>query len=286
MLIETFLYWSASSAFRILSLVVPTAYLLFKIQAVYASVPVGISYLFPFLAVEIIALSWLTQSRVLPIMVDLSQLLVATDIARSVAVGLLNPHGHKFKVTAKGGDRSTCFVQWPMLRIFLVYLGLTVGGVIWAFAINDIGPLSDAGGIALFWSWYNIVLLVLACFVCIEAPQIPGSDRFRSEGHATLTIADRELQFLVSDISITGMRLRGELPGGAYDKPVHVQFDGLDVEGRIVREYKDSFAIRFIQSKDAQERLIRHVYGGKYGGKAPRIKPAQVMTAIVNRVFR
>jgi len=286
MLTETFLYWSATPAFRILSLIVPTAYLLFGIQAVYTSVPVGISYLFPFLAVQTTAMSWLTKARVLPIMVDLSQLLVATDIARSVAVGLLKPKGHKFKVTAKGGDRSERYVQWPMLRIFLIYLTLTVAGVVWAFALNEIGPLADAGGIALFWSWYNIILLVLACFVCIEAPQLRGSDRFRSEGHATLTIAGRKLRYPVSDISVTGIRLRGNLPGGPHEMPVQVEFDGLDVEGKIVRAYEDGFAVRFTQSKDAYERLIRHVYGGKYGGKNPDINPASVATAMVNRVFR
>ena len=65
---------------------------------------------------------------------SVSQLLVATDIAKSVVWGLIRPIGHKFKVTAKGGDRSHGMVQWAMLRIFLVYLAFTAAGVIWEFS--------------------------------------------------------------------------------------------------------------------------------------------------------
>ena len=285
MLLETFLFWSATHAFRLLGLIVPAAYLLFNIQAVYAHVPDGISHLFPYLVAVIAVMTWLTQGRMLPIMTDLSQLLVATDIAKSVLFGLFKPKGHKFQVTAKGGERDKRFVQWPMLRIFLVYLALTVGGVVWAFGIDPNQSLTDASAIALFWSWYNIILLVLACFVCIEAPQLRQGERFRGDGHAALTIGGRMFQFPVSDISISGMRLHGRLPG-AYGTPVHVSFDGLDVEGTLVRAYEDGFAVRFLQSKEIRERLIRHVYGGKYGGTLAEIKPADVVAAMAGRVFR
>ncbi len=285
MLLETFLYWSATHAFRILGILVPAAYLLFNIQAVYAYVPDAVYYLFPYMAAVIAAMTWLTKGRVLPIMGDLSQLLVATDIAKSVLVGLFKPKGHKFKVTAKGGDRGKSFVQWPMLRVFLGYLALSIAGVLWAFLIDPYRSLSEASAIALFWSWYNIILLVLASFVCVEAPQLRTGERFRSDGIATLTIGGSALQYPVSDISIGGMRLRGSLPG-AYGTPVYVSFDGLEVEGALVRAYDSGFAVRFIQSKDARERLIRHVYGGKYGGKLPDIKPVDVAAAMANRVFR
>jgi cellulose synthase (UDP-forming) len=227
----------------------------------------------------------MTKGRVLPIMGDLSQLLVATDIAKSVLVGLFKPKGHKFEVTAKGGDRDRRFVQWPMLRIFLSYLVLTVAGVVWAFVLDPYRSITDASGVALFWSWYNIILLVLACFVCIEAPQLRHGERFHGEGQATLTLGGRALQFPVSDISISGMRLRGTLPG-AHGTPIRINFDGLDVEGELVRAYEDGFAVRFVQSKDVRDRLIRHVYGGKYGGKLPEIKAGDVMAAMANRVFR
>jgi cellulose synthase/poly-beta-1,6-N-acetylglucosamine synthase-like glycosyltransferase len=286
MLVETFLYWSATPAFRLLALLVPTSYLLLNIQAVYAFVPEGIYYLVPFLAVQLAVMSWLTQKRVLPIMVDLSQLLAANDLAKSVIVGLFKPQGHKFEVTAKGGDRTKRLTQWPMLRIFLIYLALSVAGIVWAFALDDSRPLAEASGIALVWTWYNIVLLVLACFVCIEAPQVRIGDRFHSDGHAALTVGDHQLHYRIIDVSVGGMRLAGIPPQGVGNKPIPLNFDGVDVEARIIRTYADGFGVQFVQSRDARARLIRLIYGGKYGGKTQEIKPGEVVSAMVNRVFR
>lgn len=285
MLIETFLFWSATHAFRLLALAIPAAYLWLHIQAVYAYVPDAIYHLLPYLVVEIAVMRWLTKSRVLPIMIDVSQLLVATDIARSVIIGLVRPQGHKFDVTAKGGDRSKKFVQWPMLRIFLIYLAVTIGGIVWAFLFNEYRPLAEASAIALIWSWYNIVVLTLACFVCIEAPQARGGERFRGDGQAVLTIDGRKLPFPVSEISLSGIRLQGELPG-PYGTPVAVHLDDLDVDGRIVRAYRDGFAVEFGVSRDAHERLIRHVYGRHYSAQPTDINSKNVVSAMVSRVFR
>jgi len=286
MLTETFLYWSATHAFRVLGILVPAAYLWLNIQAVYAYVPDAVYFLLPFLVAVVSVMTWLTNARVLPIMGDLSQLLVATDISKSVLVGLFKPKGHKFEVTAKGGDRTTRFIQWPMLRIFLVYLGITVGGIIWAFVLDPNRWLADATAIALFWSWYNIILLVLACFVCVEAPQIRGGDRFRSDGYALITLGGRKTRYPVVDVSVSGLRVKGAVPNVPFGAPVHVEFDGVDVDARIVRSLKDGFAVQFVQSKNARERLIRLIYGGKYGVKPHQIRPTDVMGAMVNRVFR
>ena len=68
-------------------------------------------------------MGWMARGRVMPIMSDVTQLLAASQILQAVAHGLVKPKGHKFQVTAKGGDRSKRFVQWPLLKLFLVYLG-------------------------------------------------------------------------------------------------------------------------------------------------------------------
>ena len=285
MLTETFLHWSATHFFRLLAFIVPALYLLLNIQAVYASVPDAISYLVPFFIVQAVVMTWMTQGRVLPLMTDLSQLLVATDIAKSVVVGLVKPQGHKFNVTPKGGDRSKRFVQWPMLRIFLVYLTLTVGGVLWAFTLDDTRSLGEASAIALYWSWYNIIVLTLACFVCIEASQRRRGERFASEGHATLSIDGQRLQFPVEDISVSGMCVRGSQPV-PVGQVVHVAFDGLDVDAKIVRVYEGAFAVQFAPSKEVRARLIRHVYCSKQDRRVQSIRPGRVATAVVSRLFR
>jgi cellulose synthase (UDP-forming) len=285
MLTETFLHWSATHLFRILALIVPTLYLLFNVQVVYAGVPDAISYLLPFFIVQAAMIMWLTNGRVLPLMADLSQLLGATDITRSVFIGLFRPQGHKFQVTAKGGDRTKGFVQWRMLRIFLAYLALNVAGIIWAFMLDDTRSLADASIIAYVWTWYNIVILTMACFVCVEASQARRGDRFHSSGWAILIIGNTQRRMPIADISVSGMRLRGVAPA-PVGTDVRLQFDGIDVAATIMRADAASFAIQFAPSQEMHASLVRHIYGGRYGGHVPDISAAKVAGAVLNRVFR
>lgn len=284
MLLETFLHWSATHLFRLLALVVPALYLLLDIQAVYAGVPDAISHLLPFFVVQTAIVTWLTKGRVLPLMADLSQLLGATDITKSVFAGLFKPQGHKFQVTAKGGDRSKGFVQWRMLRIFLIYLALNVGGILWAFLLDDTRSLADASIIALIWSWYNIVILTMACFVCIEASQTRRGDRFFSDEHATLTIGDAVLRAPIENISVSGVWLLGALPAPLGTR-VRIQFDAIDTEGALARADAGGFAVQFAPSQEMHARLVRHLYCDRYGGKLPEISATKVAGAVLNRLF-
>ena len=285
MLSETFLHWSATHMFRLLALVVPALYLLFDVQAVYAGVPDAISHLLPFFIVQAAMIMWLTKGRVLPLMADLSQLLGATDITKSVFIGLFRPQGHKFQVTAKGGDRTKGFVQWRMLRIFLAYLALNVAGILWAFVLDDTRSLADASIIAYVWTWYNIVILTMACFVCVEASQARRGDRFHSSGWATLIIGNAQRQMSIADISVSGMRLRGAAPA-PVGTDVHVRFDGIDVAATIMRADAAGFAVQFAPSQEMHASLVRHVYCDRHDGNLPDISAAKVAGAVLNRVFR
>jgi cellulose synthase (UDP-forming) len=285
LLLETFLHWSATYYFRLLSLIIPVLYLLFNVQAVYANVAEGIYYFLPYIVAQIAVVAWISGGRVLPIMSDLSQLLCAQPIAKSVATGLLQSKGHKFKVTAKGRVRTATLVQWSLLTPFLVCIALTVAGILWAFVIDDSRPLADSSGIALLWSWYNIVILVLACIVAIEASDRRISDRFRVGRTALLKLHSREHSYLVSNISVTGMKLSGALPG-PIGSPVHIQLDNLDVDATIVRGDRTSFAVRFAEAPKTRAKLIRHVYGGSYTAAVHQVRPLDVASAIIGRVFR
>jgi cellulose synthase (UDP-forming) len=136
-LVETFLYWSANYSFRLLGIIVPILYWLLNVNAVQADVATTLSYYLPHLVAQIGIMGWMAQGRVMPVMSDVTQLLAASQIVRAVAHGLLKPKGQRFHVTAKGGDRSRRVVQWPLLRVFAIYLALTVGGVVWAFLVED-----------------------------------------------------------------------------------------------------------------------------------------------------
>jgi cellulose synthase (UDP-forming) len=285
MLIETFLYWSVTYCFRLLGIIIPFLYLLFNIQSVYANVSEAILYFLPYFVAQIAVAAWVSQGRVMPIMSDLSQLLCADAILKSVASALFATKAHKFKVTAKGRTRDETLVQWSLLTPFVIYLVLTGAGVLWAFVLDDSRPLADASGVALLWSWYNIVVLVLACIVAIEASDRRISDRFAVGRTARLNWHGRTHDFLVSDISVSGMLLSGRLPA-PVGSTVHVTLGNLEVDAKIVRGDKAKFALKFCESQNARANAIRHVYGGSYTAAVSKVKPVNVVSAVIGRVFR
>jgi cellulose synthase (UDP-forming) len=285
MLMETFLHWSMTYTFRLLGLVVPAMYLLFDVQAVHAHVTEAISYLFPYFVAQIALITWLTRGRVLPILADLSQLLCATEIVRSVVAGLVKPKGHKFKVTAKGGDRNTRFVQWPMLRIFGGYIAFTAAGILWAFVVDDSRPLADSSALALFWSWYNLLVLTLACFVAIEERQRRDGERFRSQAMFEVTAMDQAAAFRIFDISVSGIAFYGQSPA-PRDSTVMVRIGNTNVPGVVVRASANSFAINFTHTEPTRAHLIRHVFSGRYRATVDRVQPGEVALGVLSRLWR
>ena len=218
-------------------------------------------------------------------MTDVTQMLAAWPILRAVLHGLIKPKGHKFQVTAKGGDRSQRFVQWPLLNAFLVYLGLTIAGIVWAFLVEDGARLRDSSALCLFWSWYNIIVLAVACLVCIEQPRYRAGERMAALDDAAIQIGDQIFSRRILDISLGGARLAGvsHVEPGAE---VAISLGGMRLNATIIRCGADDFAVGFNASASARADIIRHIYSGRFTASVRHIKPRHVAAAVLARVMR
>ena len=265
-LIEAFLYWFGSYAFRMLGIIVPILYLLLNVNAVQADVVTTLSYYVPHFVASSIATGWMAQSRVMPIMTDVTQLLAGSQILQAVAHGLTKPKGQKFKVTAKGGDRSQRLVQWPLLNMFLIYLGLTIVGVVWAFLIEDGTKLRDSSALCLFWSWYNMIVLTIACMVCIEQPRYRSTERLAAGGEATMHAGATASLHRVLDLSLGGARLLGS-PHAEAGSEITVAFEGLWLpgKGRAVRRARFRGSLRG-RGRSAHGPHQAGLFGTLFGG--------------------
>jgi cellulose synthase (UDP-forming) len=282
---ETFLYWSAAHSFRLFGIIIPILYLIFNVHAVQADVVDTLSYYLPYFISQITIMSWMARGRVMPIMSDVTQLLAASQIARAVVHGVIKPKGHKFQVTAKGGDRSKRFIQWPLMRVFLIYLALTIGGLVWAFLIEDGNKLRDSAALCLFWSWYNIIVLTIACIVCIEQPRLRASERLGARGTALLDVDGDVSEARVLDVSLGGARLAGASPA-LQGKSVTIVLDGMSIRGTILRVGREDFVVHFEETTETKIKLIRFVYSGRFSADVPKIVPARVAAATLGRVMR
>ena len=167
-------------------------------------------------------------------MSDVAQFVAAPAVLKAVVAGLTKPQGHKFKVTAKGGDRGRRFIEWPLLRVYLGFLLLTAAGILSAFVLNVKGETLAFGDLALAWSWYNLTVLVIVCFVCVEQPRHRKAERFVSDETIVIETAGRARTFRLSDISITGARLRGKAPV-PKGSSVLCRLNGRAIRGTVVR---------------------------------------------------
>lgn len=282
-LIESFLFWSAGHAFRIASLLIPMLYLLFDIRAVQADFADAINKVLPYFVAQVGFVTWISSGRVLPVLTDVSQLLSAPEILKSVAAGLWNPRGHGFKVTAKGGDRTQLVVQWQLLKFYLFALGLTMLGILLAFDLDHTRHLEESSRLALFWSWYNASLLIIVCFVAIELPQ--PNDELAAGQLLQLCHGGRRKSYRVIEFDGNLLRFDGNAPcprGEVVDLVAH---DGI-LRGSISDIRKGSFAFAIEGGAPGQSALINFLYSMRFKETFRKVRPIHVINALVQRVFR
>ncbi len=282
-LVDSFLYWSVGYMFRIACLFIPILYLVFDIQAVDASFEDGLSHFLPYYVSQVAVIAWISGGRVLPVLTDVSQLLAAREILGSVFVGLFRPKGHKFAVTAKGGDRSKVIVQWKLIAIISTILVLNVGGVLLMF-MNRNTTLLESSAVALFWTWYNMVMLMTAIACCVEQPRYRLSERLPCVEPVRIRVGDLVKDTMSIDISIDGIRFAGRLPA-PVGAPVTVTFGGRDFPGTIIRKSATDTAVKLLENTDLRTLMVRKVYSGMYLPTFDRARPTRLATRVAKRIM-
>ena len=140
--------------------------------------------------------------------------------------------------------------------------------------------------LALFWSWYNIVLLSVACIVCIEQPRLQRkAERLRGARPVTLTIGTQTHVYETADISLGGMRILG-LVRAEPGTVVGVQLGTTRFDGRIVRRSDRDFAIEIERSSGARAAMVQQVYSGGFESAIGRIRPTAVARKVLARIFQ
>jgi cellulose synthase (UDP-forming) len=283
-LIETFLYWGGSFTFRMLCYFAPPAYFLLHIRMVHAGLADAIAHFAPMLVAQVAITTWLGGGRMLPIIADIYQLLIAPEIMTIVAYALINPNEHEFKVTAKGIQHDGLNVQWGLLARFLGMASITVLGVAKVFAFDNSDLIEDGGALSLFWSWYNLAVLMLCCFVCLEQPRRRMDERFATSERAFIRISGKLRAYDLKDISVSGLCLSGQI-SELVGSPATVIVGRVEVPAVIARKGANEFAISML-GDEAREAMTRRVYSERYGRPLEYIKPTRVLAGIVNRIIR
>jgi cellulose synthase (UDP-forming) len=283
-LMETFLNWTAVYVSRAVGLTIPVISLAFDIHPFRASLyDLAVRFL-PYFVWNGMTMHWLSGARVIPILSDVSQILALPQILRAIAVGLFHPQGHKFQVTAKGGDRGRGFVEWGLMRPFAILIGVSILAIVYAFYINGRADMIRYSGPALAWTWYNLVVLLVLCFVCVEQPRLRGAERFDSRDLARIKSANGVELMQLADLSITGARIFGKPPLGLGER-IELELAACRLAAKIVRIDPDAFAVAFVHSFETRIAMIRHFYAGGYVKPLDQIRILRVGAAVVRKLL-
>ena len=283
-LVEALMSWTSIYIAKAFGLVIPSLYLLFGIKAVHADLSELLGYFLPFYVWHSLTLAWISRGRSMAVMSDVAQYIALPAVLKAVATGLLKSQGHKFEVTAKGGDRDQRFIEWPLLKIYGTVLAITLAGIVYAFVLHLQGDSIAYGGLALAWSLYNAIILMIVCFVCIEQPRRRKAERFERDVPVLFDVGGHPAIYRLADISITGARFVSDNPP-PVGTAVHCTLQGRKVAALIVRRTWGGFAVRFDEGLDTRVNLIRAFYSGDYVSAFTGIRAAPVGKAILMRIF-
>jgi cellulose synthase (UDP-forming) len=283
-LIESFLYWGGSFLFRILCVMAPALYFLFNIRMVQTDLSDAVAHFVPMVLTQIAVTTWLGGGRMLPLISDVYQMLIAPEIIRVLALTLIHPKGHKFEVTAKGIHYAGLNVHWRLLFRFLAMASITILGLAKVFAFDHSDLIQDGGVLNVFWAWYNLVALTICCLVCVEQPRRRIDERFSTKEKVLIKVGGQVRVYDVTDISAGGMRLAGEI-SDPVGSPATLIMGQIESPAVIARKGANEFAISLI-GDEPREAMTRRVYSERYGKPLDKVQPSKVLAGILHRLAR
>src|SRR5258706_4774386 len=176
-------------------------------------------------------------------------------------------------------------VQWALTVRFLLPLLLATLGAVAYGTFYVFSPVygNQNAPIWLFWSYYNVLVIAVTIFTCIELPR-PKTEGFRVDEAARLTIGPLTDGHQVLLLSSSGAVWSGPVaaPLGAG---IVLQLQGVSepLTARVSKRGKDSFEVTFETTPSLHEAIIRKLFSGRYQLRPGRFLFADVVAAIAGR---
>ncbi len=162
----------------------------------------------------------------------------------------------------------------------------TITGIV--LNISQYSPLYGTDGyeVNVFWSVFNIAVLVIACAVCVELPKRRAEERFQSGELALVKLTTgMQAPCAVRDISLSGANLVlgiGRLRSG--DEGVLEFANGVEAPFQLARNLPGGLAVRFCCDSETRRKLAVKLFTGGYANEVPAIKVSKVFAAVGKRL--
>jgi cellulose synthase (UDP-forming) len=285
------MHWTFGFLFKIMMMLAPAIYWWTGSAVMASTVEDMLEQLAPYLLCVLLFMYCLAGNRVLPIMTDVSHLICAPAIVRSVVTGYIKPYGQKFKVTAKGTNSEKVVVQWRLLMPFLFVALMTISGMVINMQAQSSLYGTPGFTINVFWSVFNVFVLVSACMVCVELPRKRKDERFPANEWVTFSYPGFEhgRDFFMSDISVGGALLvvsdHGEMPAKGIEGILRLN-DGTEVQAQVLGAFADNkLPLKFHQDKETRRYMTRRIFSGLYSNEVEEVRPWKSFLNILKKIF-
>jgi cellulose synthase (UDP-forming) len=286
--IDAFLFWCMGSLMRLVGFVCPLLYWWFGIGVMRTNADDLLIQMGPYWLCSVVYLGWVSRGAIIPVFTEALTLLVVREALRATLVGLFGKRDQTFKVTAKGARRDQMVVQWDLLRVFLLMLLLTAGGIAWRTWQGPVDAASSASeAISLFWSIYNMFTVTVAALICVELPRRRLEERFATDETTFVTWDHGMALMRIRNISVIGCGLEpvaGPAPPAGSEIALTVPQVGA-VSARIVSSSGTLTACAFALTPALHDALLMKLFSGRYLFSPSSMNPIQFFRTALSRVF-
>ncbi len=284
--LDTVLFWTVSPLMRIFGLLGPVLYWWTGIVVMNTDLPSIFTYLGPYWISCIWFLGWVSRGTNVPILCDAMALLMTVDSIRASVIGLFGNRNQKFKVTAKGLSRDRVVVHWGMMQRFVLVAVFLVGGIGFRFLAGSSGDTPPSVELMnLFWSFYNLLCLVIAALLCVELPRT-REERFRANEPCQVLVAGAVLHGELVNISVSGARIAlTHLPLVTGNRlRVRVAEVG-EVEAEVLGQHGYQWRLRMFPTPTQRVALIRKLFYGGYVRLITELSTFALIRVFYRRMF-
>ncbi len=259
---------------RIIFLVAPLAYLFFGLKPIDAGIFEILTFFLPAFIASTYGYTLLSQGLRHTFWAEVYETATCVYMFQTNILTLLFPWHAKFRVTPKEGMNEGMSFNW-MIVFPQIVLGILIAFGLGFAIIRGIVDTASLGGIFtnVFWSLYNLALIIGAVYVAQERPQFRLSPRIFRQVRCELRLLDDTIAVgYTTNISESGLAVVFDQPipvsGTLSMKLLDWDLDELSVfQVQAVRSSRDEngrfyVGFRVVNRTDEQHQaLVRHMFG-------------------------
>jgi cellulose synthase (UDP-forming) len=273
------LHW-LTKPFILLMLAAPALYWYTGVSAFHATPRAFAMYGLPPLVMFWGYTYWISQRRCLPVFTEVTQIVAAMAVTRTIVTSLVRPFGRPFKVTAKGQDRSKTVVHWNLVLVF--------GGLIVAMEAAAIGSISGTmttgDMLNVLWTIVTTLYCLAALIACIDRPRPEHDERFPYDADTALRSAagvgaTRFVQIAVDGAVLRESALLRRMPVGER-LDVHIDRVGW-VSALLKSRSPAGVELAFVRDEVLHDHLIRLVFSLPPSHVAVQVNPGRAALAFM-----